>query len=152
MNTTLAIPNGLPQAGSADIQTAFISGARGRRSFLKALGFTGAAVAAGMGTAPSALADRGKDKDKENPRRKISKGDADILRFLAAAELLETDFWQQYTELAVNNAPYAAALAKLDEDMVQYISDNTDDEMTHADFLNAYLVSQGAQPVNLDAF
>jgi hypothetical protein len=36
--------------------------------------------------------------------------------------------------------------------MPQYISDNTDDELSHAAFLNAYLMSKGEQPVNLDAF
>jgi hypothetical protein len=75
-----------------------------------------------------------------------------ILRFVCAAELLEQDLWQQYSELADGNPAYRAALAVLDEDMNQYIFDNTDDELSHADFLNAYLVSIGAQPVNLDAF
>src|SRR5438105_10803090 len=50
------------------------------------------------------------------------------------------------------NAPYTAALAVLDEDMAQYIHDNTDDEFTHQNFLNAYLASKGARPVNLERF
>jgi hypothetical protein len=79
-------------------------------------------------------------------------GDIAILRFLAAAELLEQDLWQQYTELAEGNPSYKDALAVLDEDMNQYIFDNTDDELSHADFLNAYLTSIGAQPINLDVF
>ncbi len=79
-------------------------------------------------------------------------GDIAILRFLAAAELLETDLWVQYTELATGNPAYAAALAVLDEDMNQYIIDNTDDEQSHAAFLNAYLSAVGATPVNLDQF
>ena len=29
----------------------------------------------------------------------LTQGDADILRFLSAAEILETDLWQQYNEL-----------------------------------------------------
>jgi len=69
--------------------------------------------------------------------------------------LIESDFWQQYNELGgVNggNAAYKLALQNLDGDMPQYISDNTDDEMSHAAFLNAYLMSKGEQPVNLDAF
>src|SRR5439155_1426534 len=45
-----------------------------------------------------------------------------------------------------------AALAVLDEDMDQYIHDNTDDEISHFTFLNAYLASKGAEPVNLDQF
>ena len=87
--------------------------------------------------------------------RSITEGDIAILRFLAAAELLETDLWQQYAELGGANSPesgYRAALEVLDEDMPQYISDNTDDELSHAAFLNAYLASKGARPVNLDAF
>src|SRR3982074_309265 len=36
--------------------------------------------------------------------------------------------------------------------MPQYITDNTDDELSHAAFLNAYLMSKGEDPVNLDAF
>jgi len=87
--------------------------------------------------------------------RGVTAGDIAILRFLAAAELIETDLWQQYNELGgVNggNSAYMAALSNLDSDMPQYISDNTDDEVSHARFLNAYLRSQGTRPVNLDAF
>ena len=50
------------------------------------------------------------------------------------------------------DAAYVAALSNLDGDMPQYISDNTDDELSHAAFLNAYLQSKGAAPVTLDAF
>ncbi len=85
----------------------------------------------------------------------LKKGDVAILRFLAAAELIETDIWQQYNELGgVNggNPAYMLALQNLDGDMPQYISDNTDDERSHAAFLNAYLAFHGAEPVNLDAF
>ena len=112
-----------------------------RRSFLAGLSLTGAAVSAGNLRA---------SEDK-----KLPKGDVAIIKFLAAAELVESDFWQQYNELGgVNggNAAYKLALQNLDGDMPQYISDNTDDEMSHAAFLNAYLMSKGEQPVNLDAF
>src|SRR6516165_10607964 len=47
---------------------------------------------------------------------------------------------------------YKLALQNLDSDMPQYITDNNDDELSHAAFLNAYLVSHGAAPVNLDQF
>jgi len=47
---------------------------------------------------------------------------------------------------------YTAALQVLDGDMPQYIHDNTDDEFTHQNFLNAYLVSKGADPVSLESF
>src|ERR1700686_3276223 len=36
--------------------------------------------------------------------------------------------------------------------MPQYSHDNTEDEMTHFQFINAYLASRGADPVNLDKF
>jgi hypothetical protein len=93
---------------------------------------------------------------------KLNKGDAALLRFAAAAEFIEADLWQQYNELggavthadAVNlgNTPYKNALANLDGDMSQYISDNTDDEISHRDFLNAYLSAHGADPIDFTQF
>jgi hypothetical protein len=120
-----------------------------RRSFLKGLGIAGATLSAG-----ALLATEGQAQDTGSTG-KLSKGDAALLRFAAAAELIEADLWQQYNELGgVNggNPAYMAALSNLDGDMPQYIADNTDDELSHAAFLNAYLVSKGADPVNLDAF
>jgi Ferritin-like domain len=118
----------------------------GRRSFLKGVGLAGAAaLPAGALFASAASADRGG----------LTDGDVAILQFLAAVELIESDLWQQYNELGgVNggNPAYMAALSNLDGDMPQYIADNTDDEISHAAFLNAYLASKGAQQVSLDAF
>ncbi len=127
-----------------------------RLSFLA----TGAAAGVGatllgpLGKAATALADRGNGA--------LSKGDAAILRFLAAAELIEADLWQQYNELGgIQDAqvpggkaspPYVSALEVLDGDMSQYIHDNTHDEVSHFTFINAYLKSRGAEPVNLDRF
>ena len=82
----------------------------------------------------------------------LSRGDAAILRFLAAVEYVETDFWQQYTELALGNPAYQAALQVLDGDMPTYLNQNTRDEFTHRDFLNAYLESKGHQGINLEPF
>lgn len=92
----------------------------------------------------------------------LTSGDAAILRFLAAAEIIETDLWQQYNELGgiqdgevpggSGSAAYIQALSVLDGDMSQYIHDNTEDEFTHFTFINAYLVSKGATPVSLDKF
>jgi hypothetical protein len=92
----------------------------------------------------------------------LTKGDESILRFLSAAEILETDFWQQYNELGgvqdsevpggSGNPEYTAALAVLDADMAQYIHDNTEDEFTHFTFVNAYLEARGGKPVNLQRF
>ena len=82
----------------------------------------------------------------------VTDGDAAILRFLAAAELIETDAWQQYTELANGNPAYMAALQVIDSDMPAYLTQQTADSKSHADFLNAFLVSMHKKPVNLDAF
>jgi len=92
----------------------------------------------------------------------LNKGDAALLRFAAAAEILESDFWVQYNELGgiqdgevpggSGNPIYTKKLEKLDSDFPQYIHDNTDDEITHFTFLNAYLESKGADPVNLNPF
>ena len=82
-------------------------------------------------------------------------GDVAILQLLAAAELIEADLWQQYKELGGVDAPdsgYKAGLVILDGDQPQYISDNTDDELSHAAFLNAYLRSKGERQVNLRQF
>jgi ferritin-like protein len=117
----------------------------GRRSFLRGVGLAGAAAVPGTALfASDAFA-----------KTSVTKGDVAILRLLAAIELIEHDLWEQYNELGgVNggNAAYMAALSNLDSDMPQYIADNTDDERSHAAFLNAYLRSKGATPVNLDEF
>jgi hypothetical protein len=141
-----------------------------RRSFLKGLGVAGAALSAGtlLNTIASA----------EERSGSLRRGDAAILRFLAAAEIIESDLWLQYAELggfqdnelgllanSVNppipnypvsptggSTPYINALSQLDGDMPQYIHDNTEDELTHENFINAYLASKGADTVNLDHF
>jgi hypothetical protein len=82
----------------------------------------------------------------------INDGDAAILSFLAAAELIEADLWQQYAELANANPPFMAALNNIDNDMSSYVTQNTADEFSHADFLNAFLMASGRDPVDLDAF
>ena len=124
-----------------------------RRSFLQGISLTGAAAL------PAAKLLAGEDQRSDT---KLSKGDAAILRLAAAAEFIESDLWQQYNELggAVDhkdnpnpgNPAYVAALQQLDGDMPQYISDNTDDEISHRDFLNAYLASKGAQQVDFTHF
>jgi hypothetical protein len=130
-----------------------------RRSFMKSGLLTGGAAAVGA----SLLANGTPARAQE--RGRLSPGDVAILRFLAAAELIETDLWQQYAELGGigNNLPievnpnqqlnnYQIALSNLDGDGPQYITSNTLDEMSHAAFLNAYLESRGAEPVNFSQF
>src|SRR5450755_1509977 len=97
-----------------------------RRSFLKGLGAAGAISAGSLLATAAETSQRG---------RITTIGDVAILRFLAAAELLETDLWQQYNELAgipdsevpggSGNPAYTQAVAQLDADMAQYIHDNT---------------------------
>jgi Ferritin-like domain len=128
-----------------------------RRSILRAGLAAGAATTISAGLWASAA-----PADAAAARQGLTPGDAAILRFLAAAEILETDAWQQYNELGgiqdsevpggSGSAPYTAALAVLDSDMSQYIHDNTEDEFTHFTFIDAYLASHGVEPVNLDHF
>ena len=118
----------------------------GRRSFITKLGLAVAAMPAGalLTTSLPARADNGNSK--------LNSGDVAILKFLAAAEILETDLWQQYTELALGNPAFQMALQVLDGDMPTYVNQNTRDELTHEVFINAYLVSKGHKPVNLELF
>jgi hypothetical protein len=120
-----------------------------RRSFLRGLGIAGVTLSAG------ALLGAESNAQATQSRGRLSKGDAALLRFAAAVELIEADLWQQYNELGGvqgGNPAYIAALSNLDGDMPQYIADNTDDELSHAAFLNAYLISKGEEPVDLDTF
>lgn len=150
---------------SVDGEGALSPGKVERRSFLKALGAAGAALSAGALEGTPSRAANGS----------ISKGDAALLRFAATAEIIESDIWLQYAELGGvqgdelpklasslipgypatptgGNKAYTKALQFLDMDMPQYISDNTEDELTHEAFLNAYLAFKGADMVNLDKF
>jgi hypothetical protein len=141
--------------------TGSVSNRKNRRSFLK-----NGMVAAGVATLGPGLlaagARAGTQEGSEEKSGRLTKGDAALLRFVAAAEILETDFWVQYNELGgiqddevpggSGNPTYAAKLQVLDSDFSQYIHDNTDDEFTHQNFLNAYLVSKGADPVDLERF
>src|SRR5438477_871725 len=132
-----------------------------RRSFMKKGLVTAgtASVGAALLTNSSELFAAGGPEEHSG---RLTKGDAALLRFAAAAEILETDFWVQYNELAgvqddevpggSGNSLYAAALASVDDDNGQYIHDNTDDEFTHQNFLNAYLESKGFPSVDLERF
>ncbi len=141
-----------------------------RRSFLKNSVVAGAAVTAGaalLENVPSALA--------QPNNGHLTRGDVAILRWLAAAEIIESDLWLQYQELAGTqdnevstiasqmipgypssptggSSLYTNAVSQLDGDMAQYIHDNTEDELSHEAFINAFLISKGADPVSLDQF
>ena len=130
---------------------------KNRRSFLRGSLATGAAV-----IGASALSEK-----KLSAAPPPTRGDVAILRFLAAAELIEADLWQQYAELGgltpgqqpvetdTSFTPmnsYQNAFMQLDPDGPQYISSNNLDEQSHATFLNAYLESIGAPAVNFDQY
>jgi hypothetical protein len=129
-----------------------------RKSSISRRSFLGKSLAVGAGTIGAGLLPDIRTATASG----ITQGDAALLRFAAAAEILETDLWVQYNELGgipdsevpggTGNPTYTQALKVLDGDMDQYIHDNTEDEHTHFTFLNAYLVSKGAEPVNLNQF
>src|SRR6516165_3829143 len=138
-----------------------------RRSFLRK-GALGAGAVVGISLLPNQAS--AFDDGDNSP---LNKGDVAILTFLSALEQVEADLWIQYAELGgatnqglssidlqLNGKPiktglsagYIAALEVLDGDMPQYIADNTDDEISHHQFLNNYLMSKGAPPVDLSHF
>jgi hypothetical protein len=130
----------------------------GRRSFLKGLGMAGATLLPAGGMWMTNAEARLPDGDRHG---RLTRGDAAILRFLGAAEIIETDLWIQYWELGGTqdnefatatggNPLYTDAVAILDSDMAQYIHDNTDDEISHAAFIKAFLASKGASTAELD--
>ena len=130
--------------------------AANRRKFLQ----TGMAVSA-VGLLSGSLSAFGEGQQESGGE--VTKGDIAILKFLNALEQIEADLWIQYSELGGTqdnevsgvgggNPLYTAALTILDGDMAQYIHDNTDDEISHAAFLKAYLESKGAEAVDLSPF
>src|SRR5579863_7239922 len=131
-----------------------ISNRQNRRSFLK----TGLATAAAA-TLSAGLLEGARASAQSSS---LTEGDIAILQFLAAGEILEADFWTQYNELGGiqdNEVPgghgnriYTERLQEIDRNFPQYIHDNTDDEMSHQNFLNAYLASKGAQTADLEPF
>jgi len=148
------------------------SGAKNRRSFLKSSMVAAGAATMGAAMLPGTSSAFGREDD-DHERSPLTKGDIGILTFLSALEQVEADLWIQYAELggatnqglspidlSLNNKPittglaanYITALQVLDGDMPQYIADNTDDEISHHRFLNNYLKSKGADPVDLSEF
>src|SRR5213079_3002928 len=133
--------------------------AKRRKSYISRRSFLGKSLAVGAGTIGAGLLTSIRTAEASGG---LTPGDAALLRFPAALELLEADFWIQYNELGgiqddevpggSGNEAYTEALEVIEDEMQDYIHDNTDDEITHHQFLNAYLVSKGAAPVDLDPF
>jgi hypothetical protein len=132
-----------------------ISRRHDRRSFLKTgLAATGAAT---VGTALLARATAASAQVGS-----LTTGDAAMLQFLAAGEALEADFYTQYNELGgiqdgevsggTGSREYTRRLNRINPNFSQYIHDTADDEISHQDFLNAYLVANGAAAVDMEPF
>src|SRR5881227_1093065 len=151
--------NGSSRSESRPLEDNVEKRSKARKRYISRRSFLGNTIAIGAGTMGAGLLASIRTAEASGG---LTPGDAALLRFPAALELLEADFWIQYNELGgvqdsevpggTGNLLYTAALALLDEDMAQYIHDNTDDEITHHTFLNAYLVSKGTAPANLDPF
>jgi len=151
--------NGSSRSESAPLEDNSEKRIKPRKRYISRRSFLGKTIALGAGTVGAGLLGSIRTAEASGS---LSPGDAALLRFPAALELIEADFWVQYNELGgiqdsevpggTGNPAYTEALATLDEDMDQYIHDNTDDERTHHQFLNAYLVSKGAAPANLNPF
>jgi Ferritin-like domain len=132
-----------------------ISRAHDRRSFLKT-GF----AATGAVTVGAALLARATAASAQTGS--LTTGDAAMLQFLAAGEAIEADFYTQYNELGgiqdaevpggTGNPVYTHHLARIDRNFSQYVHDTADDEISHQNFLNAYLVANGAAAVDMEPF
>jgi len=138
-------PSGADQA-SSEKSMPLADSRLGRRSFLKRVGLSGTALLPVAGVLASRKVVRAAGFNR------LTRGDIAILRFLAAIEIIESDLWQQYNELALGNESYQQALNVLDGDQATYVNLNTRDEFSHAAFLNGYLESKGHQRVSLEQF
>src|SRR5438874_9295692 len=154
-----ATANGSSRSESAPLEDNSEKKIKARKRYISRRSFLGKTIALGAGTVGAGLLGSIRTAEASGS---LSLGDAALLRFPAALELIEADFWIQYNELGgvqddevpggSGNPAYTAAIQVMDDEMDQYIHDNTDDEITHHTFLNAYLVSKGAAPANLSAF
>jgi Ferritin-like domain len=130
----------------------------GRRAFLRQAGLASAVAVPTSAMVASGASAKALRRAGDQP----TEGDFAILRFLCAAEIIESDLWEQYAGFGGQassgrpndgqNGFYVSALQNLDSDMPQYISDNTDDEESHQAFINGYLMSKGQRPVSLEPF
>jgi len=77
--------------------------------------------------------------------------DVVLLQFLAAAELVKSDPWGQYSELATNNSNFSNALIHKGT-LPDSVNGDFAAETSHANFSNAFLMAAGKAPVNLDSF
>lgn len=151
--------NGSSRSESAPLEDNSEERIQSRKRFISRRSFLGKTIALGAGTVGAGLLGSIRTAEASGS---LSAGDAALLRFPAALETIEADFWIQYNELGgiqdnevpggSGNPAYTAALTVIEDEMDAYIHDNTDDEITHWNFLNAYLVSKGAEPSNLEAF
>src|SRR5436190_8943073 len=154
-----ATANGSSRSESRPLEDNVEKKSKNRKRFISRRSFLGSTIALGAGTMGAGLLASIRTAEASGG---LSQGDAALLRFPAALETIEADFWIQYNELAgiqdnevpggSGNPAYTAAIQVMDDEMDHYIHDNTDDEITHWHFLNAYLVSKGAEPSNLEAF
>jgi hypothetical protein len=160
MKTTIdPTANGSSRSESAPLEDNSQRRVKPRKRYISRRSFLGKTIALGAGTVGAGLLGGIRTAEASGS---LSPGDAALLRFPAALELIEADFWVQYNELGgiqddevpggSGNEAYTNALEVIEDEMQDYIHDNTDDERTHHQFLNAYLVSKGAAPANLNPF
>jgi Ferritin-like domain len=151
--------NGSSRSESAPLEDNSEERIKPRKRYISRRSFLSKTIALGAGTVGAGLLGGIRTAEASGS---LSPGDAALLRFPAALEILEADFWIQYNELGGThddevpfgrgNPAYIEALEVIEDEMRDYIHDNTDDEITHHRFLNSYLTSKGAAHVNLSAF
>src|ERR1700730_12977984 len=94
LSSTVAPSDVTQRSASEEVDFQWERGVR-RRSFLKGLGMAGATLSAGALLTAEGVA----QTERSTSSKKLTPGDTAILKFLAAAEIIETDLWIQYAEL-----------------------------------------------------
>src|SRR5438093_5486841 len=144
MKTTIdPTANGSSRSESRPLEDNLEERVKPRKTYISRRSFLGKTIALGAGTVGAGLLGSIRTAEASGS---LSTGDAALLRFPAALELLEADFWIQYNELGgiqddevpggSGNPDYTEALEVIEDEMDAYIHDNTDDEITHWNFLN----------------
>src|SRR5215467_8750287 len=119
--------NGSSKTENPSPEETLVTKPKFRKRLISRRAFLGKSLAMGAGTIGVGLMTNPRSAEAINGG--LTQGDAALLRFPAALELLEADFWIQYNELAgvqddevpggTGNKSYTEALEVLDEDMAQ---------------------------------
>jgi hypothetical protein len=118
--------NGSSRSESRPLEDNLEERVKPRKRYISRRSFLGKTIALGAGTVGAGLLGSIRTAEASGS---LSSGDAALLRFPAALELLEADFWIQYNELGgiqddevpggSGNPDYTAALTVIEDEMTR---------------------------------